>query len=326
LCECSEGRKKSCCYWIHEKKTRSTPRERKNSLPVYQTELPFPLISRGKVRDIYEVPEGILLVATDRLSAFDVVFPDPIPHKGEVLNQLSAFWFSRTKHITANHLLSASPGFVSTPENPALHGRCSLCRPAQPLPVECVVRGYLEGSAWNDYSRDGEVSGVRLPPGLNRRDRLPSPIFTPSTKAEAGHDEPISFERVVELIGVRHAEIARHKSLELYRYAYELLQPKGIILSDTKFEFGITEDGELILIDEVLTPDSSRFWIAETYRPGAEAVSMDKQFVRDYVERIGWNKRPPAPALPQDVISGTSRRYIEIYEQITDTKFEGAAS
>ncbi|PKO15041.1 phosphoribosylaminoimidazolesuccinocarboxamide synthase [candidate division BRC1 bacterium HGW-BRC1-1] len=287
-------------------------------MTVYETNLPFRLIARGKVRDVYETPEGILLVATDRLSAFDVVFPDPIPRKGEVLNQLGAYWFRETHSMVPNHLKSINPieALGLTDHSEELAGRCSLCHAAQPFPVECVVRGYLEGSAWTDYQRDQTVSGVRLPAGLERRARLPHPIFTPSTKAESGHDMPISFAKVVKLIGVDAAEFIRARSLELYHFAHAELLNKDILLSDTKFEFGMF-DGEIILIDEALTPDSSRFWEAEPYLSGKAAVSYDKQYLRDYVEASGWNKTPPAPKLPSDVIGNLSARYLEIFRLIT---------
>lgn len=285
---------------------------------VYESHLDFPLKARGKVRDIYDTPEGLLLVASDRLSAFDVVFPDPIPRKGQVLNQVAAYWFSQTAHIVKNHLITADSAQIpAVAGKPEMAGRCTLCRTAKPFPVECVVRGYLEGSAWKDYLNFSAVSGVSLPAGLQRRQRLAEPIFTPSTKAEEGHDEPISYERVVELVGEKHAARLRELSIALYSFAHEQLLPKGIILSDTKFEFGIDENGEIILIDEALTPDSSRFWVAETYTPDGNPQSFDKQYVRDYVESIGWNKKPPAPALPQEVIDGMTRRYTEIYKIIT---------
>ena len=287
-------------------------------MPVYETKLPFPLMARGKVRDVYDTPKGILLVVTDRLSAFDVVFPDPIPRKGEVLNHLGAHWFRETRRIVRNHLISSSP--LGTLDLGAhadeLAGRCSLCHRARPFPVECVVRGYLEGSAWKDYQESQTVSGVRLPAGLERRARLPHPIFTPSTKAESGHDEPIAFEQVVELIGVEAAEFVRARSLELYSYAHDELLSRGILVSDTKFEFGRVDD-EIILIDEALTPDSSRFWEARPYLSGGEGISYDKQYLRDYVERLGWDKKPPAPRLPQSVIDNMTARYTDIFRLIT---------
>lgn len=283
-----------------------------------ESRLPFPLLARGKVRDIYRVPEGLLLVATDRLSAFDVVFGDPIPGKGAVLTQMSRFWFEVTRGVVPNHMITARAEDVPSlaPHREALAGRAMLCREAKPLPIECVVRGYLEGSAWKDYQAKGEVSGVRLPAGLARRARIEPPIFTPSTKAEAGHDEPITFAEVVNLIGVEHAEMVRLHSLQLFELAHARLLEQGILLSDTKFEFGIAE-GELLLIDEALTPDSSRFWEAATYRAGMATASMDKQYVRDYVERIGWTKTPPAPPLPADVIAEMSRRYLDIFRRVT---------
>ena len=285
---------------------------------VYQSELNLPLKARGKVRDIYEIPSGILLVASDRLSAFDVVFPDPIPMKGKVLNQLAAYWFEETAGIVANHVITTNSAEIpEVADLPEMAGRCTLCRPAKPLPVECVVRGYLEGSAWGDYQRNGIVSGVALPPGLNRRQKLDAPIFTPSTKAEEGHDEPISFDETINLVGVEIAEKVRAYSIALYEFAHARLLEKGIVLSDTKFEFGVLENGEIILIDEALTPDSSRFWVKETYGPEGNPQSYDKQYVRDYVENIGWDKKPPAPGLPEEVIDGMTQRYVEIYKLIT---------
>jgi len=286
---------------------------------VYESHLPLPLVARGKVRDIYEAGnDRLLLIASDRLSAFDVVFPDPIPRKGEVLNRLAEYWFGLTKHIVANHLLTTSPDrdLPALAGRPELKGRASLCKMARPFPVECVVRGYLEGSAWKDYQATSTVSGIKLPAGLKRREKLPQPIFTPSTKAESGHDEPIDFEHVSALVGSEAAEFLRRKSIELFQYAHDLMLPKGILLSDTKFEFG-TLDGEIVLIDEALTPDSSRFWEAASYTPEGDARSMDKQYVRDYVEQIGWNKLPPAPKLPEEVISGMTQRYVEIFKRIT---------
>ncbi len=294
-----------------------------NADVVYESQLNIPLKARGKVRDIYDTPDGILLVASDRLSAFDVVFSDPIPRKGEVLNRLSAFWFGQTRHIVSNHLLTADSGEIgAVAALPEMKGRCSLCRKAQPFPVECVVRGYLEGSAWNDYLADGSVSGIGLPSGLQRRERLPAPLFTPSTKADEGHDEPIDFARVVELIGEDAANRLRSVSIELYKFAHDKLLLMGIVLSDTKFEFGIADDGEIILIDEALTPDSSRFWEADSYTPTGDARSFDKQYVRDYVEQLGWDKKPPAPKLPVEVIDGMTKRYMEIYRLITGTDLD----
>lgn len=299
---------------------------------LFSTDLPLPVVARGKVRDVYDAGAGrLLMVATDRLSAFDVVFPDPIPGKGAVLNQLAAWWFAQTAHLVPNHLITAEPDFaalgLTAAQAAPLAGRCSLVRRTRPLPVEAVVRGYLDGSAWKDYQAAGEVSGVLLPAGLARRQKLPAAIFTPSTKAEAGHDEPIAFDRVAELVGVELAERIRFHALELYALAFERLAPLGITLGDTKFEFGVAEDGgegTLLLIDEALTPDSSRFWEASTYHPGPhEARSFDKQFVRDHVERVGWDKKPPAPSLPPDVIDGTTARYADIFARITGRRIAG---
>jgi phosphoribosylaminoimidazole-succinocarboxamide synthase len=292
---------------------------------LYSTDLPLKLVSRGKVRDVYESAEGLLLVSTDRLSAFDVVFPDAIPEKGRVLNLLSAFWFQETKHIVDNHLLSSAPlkqlELDSLPGAAALRGRCSLCRTAKPLPVECVVRGYLEGSAWRDYETTGTVSGIRLPKDMKRRTKFPIPLFTPSTKATSGHDEPIAFGDVVDQVGVEVAEFIRIRSIQLYQFAHDRLAEKGILVSDTKFEFGTTGE-DVILIDEALTPDSSRFWEAESYTSGGGSLSLDKQYVRDFVEGIGWDKTPPAPRLPAEVVANTSDRYVRIFERITDRSFE----
>ncbi len=281
-----------------------------------ETQLDLPLIRQGKVRDVYEVPEGVLLISTDRLSAFDVVFPDPIPGKGLVLNQLSGYWFRELCADIPNHFITDRPEVVQG--HPELRGRSTLGRSASPLPVECVVRGTLDGSAHKDYLSTGHVSGIRLPSGLRRRDSFEKPLFTPSTKAESGHDEPIGFDRVVELVGAQVAEEIREKSIHLFSAARDRLLPLGILLGDTKFEFGIDGDGKVLLIDEILTPDSSRFWEADTYGPDlADPRSYDKQFVRDYVESIGWDKKPPAPSLPLTVIEGTAQRYLEIFSRIT---------
>lgn len=290
---------------------------------LYSSDLSLPLLRRGKVRDVYEADGSLLIVATDRLSAFDVVFDQPIPQKGKVLTQLSSYWFERTRHIVGNHMLSALPERVGNVEltDDQLWGRCMLCRKATPLPVECIVRGYLEGSAWRDYEQTRTVSGIRLPEGLRRREKLPVPIFTPTTKAETGHDLPISFEQVVELVGHETAEFIRLKSLELYQFVHDELLGKGILISDTKFEFGRVED-TILLIDEVFTPDSSRFWDAESYLSGKDSPSLDKQFVRDYVESIGWNKQPPAPTLPEHVVQETSKRYLQIFQKITGKSLE----
>ncbi len=281
---------------------------------VWQTDFPgLKLASRGKVRDIYEVGDDLLIVATDRLSAFDVVLPTPIPDKGRVLTQLSLFWFKTLADVIPHHVLSATefppPANVYSQQ---LAGRSMLCRKTRPLPIECVVRGYLAGSGWKDYRTSGKVCGVALPPGLRESDRLPAPIFTPSTKATSGHDENISFDEVVARVGGERAEELRSVSLEIYRRAAAYAEPRGILLADTKFEFGLIGD-QLIWIDEALTPDSSRFWPAQGYQPGRSQPSFDKQYVRDYLESIGWNKQPPGPQLPPEVVERTRAKYREAY-------------
>jgi phosphoribosylaminoimidazole-succinocarboxamide synthase len=285
---------------------------------VWQTDFPgLKLLSRGKVRDLYEVNGDLLLVATDRLSAFDVVLPTPIPDKGRVLTQLSAFWFDKLRDVVPNHVLGTTE-FLGVPKEiqKQLVGRSMLCRKTQPLPVECVVRGYLVGSGWKDYRATGKVCGIPLPPGLSESARLPEPLFTPSTKATTGHDENISFDEVVALIGGARAEQIRSVSIEIYNRAAAYAEPRGIILADTKFEFGLLGDN-LIWIDEALTPDSSRFWPAASYKPGESQPSFDKQYVRDYLERIGWNKQPPGPELPSDVVAATQAKYREAYHLLT---------
>ena len=275
------------------------------------------LRGRGKVRDIYEVGDRLLIVATDRLSAFDVVLPTPIPDKGRVLTQLSLFWFDKLAGVIPNHVLSAS-GFAGelAPYAAELEGRAMLVRRADPIPIECVVRGYISGSGWKDYQSTGGICGIPLPAGLRESDRLPEPIFTPATKATSGHDENISFAETVSRIGAPLAERLRRISLALYGRAAEHAAARGIIIADTKFEFGLAGD-ELIWIDEALTPDSSRFWPADQYSPGRAQPSFDKQYVRDYLERIGWNKQPPAPPLPPDVVAATREKYREAYQRIT---------
>jgi phosphoribosylaminoimidazole-succinocarboxamide synthase len=272
--------------------------------------------SRGKVRDIYEVGDALLLVATDRLSAFDVVLPTPIPDKGRVLTQLSLFWFNLLRDVVPNHVISATdfPPELAAHSN-VLNGRAMLCRKTQPLPIECVVRGYLAGSGWKDYQKTGMVCGIKLPPGLRESDMLPEPIFTPATKATTGHDENISFGYAVTLIGQPLADHVRELSIELYRRAAAYAGPRGILLADTKFEFGLIGD-ELIWIDEALTPDSSRFWPAASYEPGKAQASFDKQYVRDYLESIGWNKQAPGPELPAEVVAQTRAKYREAYARL----------
>lgn len=276
-------------------------------------------ISRGKVRDIYDLGEHLLIVTTDRISAFDVVLPDPIPYKGYVLNQISAWWFGVMSDIMPHHMVSiAVEDFPEPCREYAedLFGRAMLVKKAKPLPVECIVRGYLTGSGLKDYQRTGRVCGLELPPGLVESSRLDEPIFTPSTKAEKGHDENISFEKMVRLLGQDRAEEVRHLSLAIYRRAREVGEEKGIIIADTKFEMGEFE-GRLILIDELLTPDSSRFWPKDTYRAGVSQPSFDKQYLRDYLNSLNWNKEPPGPSLPPEVIEKTSQKYLEALRILT---------
>jgi len=285
-------------------------------------------VRSGKVRDLYVIGDDrLLLVASDRLSAFDVVLPTPIPDKGRVLTGLSRFWFERTADIVANHVVATDPGALpadaALPTAADLRGRMLLCRRADVLPVEIVVRGYLAGSGWKDYVQTGEISGVRLPAGLRESERLPEPIVTPSTKAEQGtHDEPIDLATMARIIGVEMAARVRDIALALYERAASAASVAGIIVADTKFEMGLAADtGELLLVDEVLTPDSSRFWEAAAYEPGRGQASFDKQFVRDWLERGPWDKRAPGPVLPSDVVAGTRERYVAAYERITGASF-----
>jgi len=307
-------------------------------------------IRAGKVRDLYAVgPDRLLLVASDRISAFDVVLPTPIPDKGRVLTGLSRFWFDRTAHLVANHFISADLDDVDPVELPAslmtvddtaaggavrvrrqtealdaLRGRVMLCRRVDVLPVEIIVRGYIAGSGWKDYQRSGSVAGIRLPAGLRDGDRLADPILTASTKADLGtHDETIDFDELARIVGGPLAERMRDVAIRLYRFGSETCEKAGIVLADTKFEFGVWPDpDDLILIDEVLTPDSSRFWDAATWKPGGPQPSFDKQFVRDWLEGQEWDKTPPGPELPRDVVEGTRARYVEAFERITGTSFE----
>ena len=277
----------------------------------------LPLLASGKVREIYDLGDRLLMVASDRISTYDVVHPTPIPDKGKVLTGLSAFWFARTGHIVGNHMLSATEG---VPDE--ARGRALVVRKLRMLPVECVVRGYITGSGWKDYQATGSVSGVELPPGLRESEQLPAPIFTPSTKAEVGHDEAIDFDRAAELVGDRELMArVRDASIELYRFAAGHARERGVIIADTKFELGLGDDGELVLGDEVLTPDSSRFWPADGYEPGRSQPSFDKQYVRDWAAGSGWDKTPPAPALPDDVVARTRALYVEGYERITGEPF-----
>jgi phosphoribosylaminoimidazole-succinocarboxamide synthase len=281
----------------------------------------FAPAKQGKVRDIFDLGDQLLIVATDRLSAFDVILPDGIPNKGKVLTQISAFWFDQMADAVRNHIVTTDvqefpEPFRSAPE--VFGGRSMLVRKTQPLAVECIVRGYLSGSGWNDYRKTQSVCGIKLPPGLRESDKLPEPLFTPSTKAEIGvHDENISFDDVVKVVGGKVADKIRDLSLSIYTRGAEYAARKGIIIADTKFEFGLDKDGSVIWIDEALTPDSSRFWPMDQYRPGGAQPSFDKQFVRDYLLSLNWNKKPPAPRLPEEVVRTTSRKYEEALEMLT---------
>ena len=291
---------------------------------LYQSKISsLSLLNRGKVRDIYDVDDDHLLIVTsDRISAFDVVLPDPIPGKGNVLTTVSNFWFARTENLVANHLTGRSLDSVGLGNDEAgqLEGRAIVVRKLKPLPVEAIVRGYIIGSGWKDYQRSGAVCGIELPAGLQQAQQLPEPIFTPSTKAEAGeHDENISFAETVELLGAELAEKVRTLSLTIYRQAAEFAADRGIIIADTKLEFGFDRNGELYLIDEVLTPDSSRFWPADSYRTGISPPSFDKQYVRDYLETLDWNKQAPGPALPEEVIRQTAAKYREAQDRLLDS-------
>jgi phosphoribosylaminoimidazole-succinocarboxamide synthase len=279
----------------------------------------LPLIASGKVREIYEGHDRtLLIVASDRISTYDVVHPTPIPDKGAVLTGLSTFWFERTRAIVPNHMISVSERVPTE-----ARGRGMLVRRLDMLPIECVVRGYLSGSGWKDYQRTGEVCGIPVPSGLRESDRLPEPIFTPATKAVEGHDENIDFERAAELVGDRAlTERVRDVSLAVYNHAAEHARERGIILADTKFEFGLDADGTLTLGDEVCTPDSSRFWPADQYEPGKPQPSFDKQFVRDWASSTGWDRNPPAPDIPDEVVQRTREKYIEAYERVTGEPFD----
>jgi phosphoribosylaminoimidazole-succinocarboxamide synthase len=282
------------------------------------------LAKRGKVRDMYEVDGALLIVATDRISAFDVIMADPIPDKGKILTQISLFWFERFRNICANHIISGDVGqFPQScqPHRGQLALRSMLVKNARPLPIECVVRGYLAGSGWKEYRETGKVCGVALPSGLHQASKLESPIFTPATKAESGHDENITLAEMKKIVPSRIAEQAIEISLEIYRQAREYAATRGIIIADTKFEFGLRDD-KLILIDEVLTPDSSRFWPADEYRVGISPASYDKQFLRDYLEQLDWNKTPPPPTLPQRIIDQTRERYLKALEVLTGKTLE----
>jgi phosphoribosylaminoimidazole-succinocarboxamide synthase len=300
------------------------------SQPLLDTQLDgLSLVRRGKVRDVYKAGDALILVATDRISAFDYVLGSGIPDKGRVLTQLSAFWFARTGQIVPNHLMStdvADYPAVARRFAPELEGRSMLCRATTPLPVECVARGYLSGSGWKDYKATGEVCGMPLPKGLRESDRLPEPIFTPATKAESGHDENISEGAAGIIVGVELLARLKRLTLALYAHGVAHAESQGIILADTKFEFGLTADGELLLIDEMMTPDSSRYWPKDTYHPGGPQPSFDKQYVRDYLESIKWNKQPPVPTLPDDVIRNTRDKYLDAYRRLTGRELDVAVA
>jgi phosphoribosylaminoimidazole-succinocarboxamide synthase len=287
---------------------------------ITETTLDLPLLARGKVRDIYDLGDRLLIVATDRISAFDAVLPTGIPDKGRVLTQMSAFWFERTGDIVPNHFLAVVEDTrvegvpIELPRD--MIGRAMVVRKAERIDVECVVRGYLSGSGWTDYQADGAISGVKLPPELLESQELAEPLFTPTSKADEGHDLPITYKQVVALAGERAANAMKVRSLAVYRYGRDFARERGIIIADTKFEFGWLDD-EVILIDEALTPDSSRFWPADEYEPGRAQRSFDKQFVRDYLKKIAWDKAPPAPELPEEIVAKTAEKYVEAFERIT---------
>jgi phosphoribosylaminoimidazole-succinocarboxamide synthase len=287
---------------------------------ILQTDLPeLDLVHRGKVRDIYDLGDTFLMVASDRISAFDVIMPEPVPDKGKILNQISLFWFDVMAPLVPNHVISGKvEDFPEAcrPYEEVLKGRSMLVKKTRPLTIECVVRGYISGSGWKSYQKDGSVCGIKLAPGLKESDKLPTPIFTPSTKEEQGHDINIDFEAACQRIGKQNAEKVRDLSLAIYERGTRLALEKGIIIADTKFEFGLLDD-DIILIDEVLTPDSSRFWPLEDYAPGGSQKSFDKQYLRDYLLSIKWDKSPPAPSLPEEVIRSTRRKYLEALRLIT---------
>ena len=294
-----------------------------NNEPLLLLDLPgVPKIKSGKVREVFDLGDRLLFVATDRISAFDCVMPNGIPRKGEVLTQLSHFWFGQTESLVPNHLLAKAGDPLPPQLQPfaaQLAGRSMIVKKATPLTIECVVRGYLAGSGWKEYQRSQTVCGIPLPAGLQESSELPAPIFTPATKAETGHDENIPFETAAQLVGADIAERARDLSLRIYNFARDYARKRGIIIADTKFEFGLF-NGELLLIDEVLTPDSSRFWPADKFQPGQAQPSFDKQFVRDYLETLTWDKSPPAPSLPPLIVSRTQAKYLEAYERLTGRK------
>jgi len=289
---------------------------------VLQTDIPGIPVRRGKVRDVYDLDDRLLIVASDRISAFDVVMPNGIPFKGEVLTRISKFWFDRfanVKHHLIELIEDQAPEGLA-PYVDQLRGRAMLVKKTKVVPIECVVRGYITGSGWKEYQHNGRVCGIKLPEGLRQCDQLPEPIFTPATKAEEGHDENISFEKACEIVGEDVTRTVRDRSIAIYREAAEYARTHGVVIADTKFEWGYDSD-DLILIDEVLTPDSSRFWPADDYEPGRDQASFDKQYVRNYLETLNWDKTPPGPTLPDVVVANTSKKYIEAYEQITNQTF-----
>ena len=293
----------------------------KKTIPLLNTHFPqLKLFNRGKVRDIYEVSDSLLIIASDRISAFDVVLPNGIPYKGMVLTGLSEFWFKYTSDIIENHLITTQiekmGNAVIAQHKDILRGRSMLVKKVEVVPVECVIRGYLAGSGWKEYQKTQSICGIKLPPGLKESEKLPEPIFTPSTKATVGHDENIPFSKVVDLVGKKRADKLKEKSMQVYLKASNYARDRGIIICDTKFEWGITKDNKTILVDEVLTPDSSRFWPLEGYTPGKPQPSYDKQFVRDYLESIHWDKKPPAPTLPPDIVQKTSEKYLNAYKAL----------
>lgn len=295
---------------------------KKDIVPILTTHIPeLKLCNRGKVRDVYEINDTLLIVATDRISAFDVVLPSGIPYKGHVLTGLSEFWFKYTSSIIPNHLITTEIEHMGNPillqYKDTLMGRSMLVKKVRVVPVECVIRGYLAGSGWKEYQKTHSICGIKLPGGLKESDRLPEPIFTPSTKATVGHDENITFSRVVDMVGKKLAEELKEKSMKVYLSACAYALDRGIIICDTKFEWGITADNKMILIDEALTPDSSRFWPCDGYEPGKPQHSYDKQFIRDYLENIRWDKKPPAPVLPPEIIQKTSEKYLSAYKTLT---------
>ncbi len=298
----------------------------KNIPVVMRTEVDGIPVKRGKVRDIYDLGDELIMVATDRISAFDVVMPNGIPYKGIILTQISNFWFDKFSDVP-NHIISTDikdmpDKFSSNAE--IFGGRSVLVRKLDVIPIECVVRGYITGSGWKEYLKTGTVCGIKLPEGLKQCDKLPEPIFTPATKATSGHDENISFEQAADRVGREVMELVRSKSIDLYKRASEYAEECGIILADTKFEWARDDEGNICLVDEILTPDSSRFWPADVYEPGHDQPSFDKQFVRNYLETLDWDKKPPGPRLPDDVVEGTMKRYIEAYERLTRKKFNPA--